>query len=111
MISHIEWLCRDSGGGWVTITFNRDGTGSFGYSKSDENFKPIANYSCSINYEVVETEDRYIISLDETSVNNILAASMISSLGEISFAKDYSNFVVEMTIYDVVENLEFHIGG
>lgn len=111
MISNIEWLCRDSGGGWVTLTFSRDGKGSFHYSKSDENFRPIANFACSINYEVVESNGRLIITLDETSIENILAADMISNVGELSMNTDYSNFVAEITIYDVVEKLEFHIGG
>ena len=84
---------------------------SFSYSKSDENFKPIANYSCSINYEVIESNGRLIISLDEISIENILAADMISNVGELSMNTDYSNFIAEITIYDVVESLEFHIGG
>lgn len=111
MVSRIEWQGRDSSGGWISFYFNEDGTGTFGYSKMDENFNPVISLSYNITYTIREETDAIVIKVDEQSLEKIYTSKTISSISEITSDGTYQTFTLTVTIDNQEENITLRQGG
>ena len=111
MISRIEWQGRDSDGGWTTFSFNEDGTGKFGYHKSDENWETVVSFSCDITFKVEEVDGSLYVTLDEKSLEKIYKSGIISNVGVISLDSSYKSFELTLTVNNKEETITFRHGG
>jgi hypothetical protein len=111
MVSRIEWNGRALDGAWYTFSFKEDGTGRFGYSKSNENYEQIASYSCDIKYSAYLSGENVIIELDDESINKIKESGIVSSISIITGDTKYASFEFTVTAYGKTEVITLHQGG
>ena len=111
MISRIEWNGRDSEGAWYSFSFNEDGTGHFGYSKSNENYEVVASYSCDITYTTYSEGDNVVIELDSASIEQIKKSKIITSISTIVGDTTFSSFTFTATTNKKQEEITLHQGG
>ena len=111
MISKIDWNGRDTGGGFTTMRLNEDGTGTFGYHKSDENFETIASFNCEIQFEIKEVDEELQLIINEKSLEKVYKSGIISNVGVAIINPSYKTIELTLTVYDVEETITFVQGG
>ena len=111
MISRIEWQGRDSNNAWVTFGFNQDGTGTFGYSRSDENFQVVESYHCKITYTTSKQGDDIVIELTESSKKEIYKFKAITSISSITTDDKFAELTLTLKINNKEEIVTLRQGG